>query len=143
LTRLLGAGLAWLAILVAGALGNAVSALLRAPDFSAIGASTALFGAIGIISGYLRHRQVVPWRGGIRRWAPVSAGVLLLVFLGFGGERTDVGAHVAGFAVGGLLGLALSRLGHRVPQGPRAQWCYGGAAVALVALAWALAIGSG
>ena len=86
---------------------------------------------------------MVPWRGGIRRWAPLSAGILLLVFLGFGGENTDVGAHVAGFAFGGLFGLALGRWGHYLPQGPRAQWLYGLATVGLLAAAWLLALYSG
>lgn len=141
--QLLGAGLAWLAILLTGALGNALTASLQAPGHTAIGASTALFGALGIVAGFLRQRRVVPWRGGIRRWAPLSAGILLLVFLGFGGENTDVGAHVAGFALGGLLGLVLGRWGHHLPQGPRAQWLYGLAALGLVAVAWLLALGSG
>ena len=55
--------------------------------------------------GYTRQRRTVPWRGGITSWAPLAAGILLLVYLGFGGERTDVGAHVAGFAVGAVLGF--------------------------------------
>jgi hypothetical protein len=32
---------------------------------------------------------------------------MLLVYLGFGDERTDVGAPVAGFMVGGILGITL------------------------------------
>jgi rhomboid protease GluP len=141
--QLLGAGLAWLAILLTGALGNLLNASLQPPDHAAIGASTALFGALGILAGFMRQRRVVPWRGGIRRWAPISAGILLLVFLGFGGERTDVGAHVAGFAIGGLLGLALGRWGRHIPQGRRAQWLYGLVAAGLVAGAWSLALLSG
>ncbi len=117
--------------MLTGTLGNALSAWLQTPVHAAIGASTALFGALGIVAGFLRQRRVVPWRGGIRRWAPLSAGILLLVFLGFGGERTDVGAHVAGFAIGGLSGLALGRWGHHLPQGRRAQWRYGLATVGL------------
>lgn len=138
--ELLGAGLAWLAILLAGGLGNLLNAELQAPSHAAIGASTALFGALGIVSGCLRQRRIVPWRGGIRRWAPLSAGILLLVYLGFGDERTDVGAHVAGFAVGGAIGLALGRSGHQLPHGPVAQWGYGAAALGLLALAWLLAL---
>jgi rhomboid protease GluP len=108
--QLLGSGLAWLAILLAGALGNAVNAALQAPDHTAVGAPTAVFGALGVVSGYTRQRRTIPWRGGLRRWAPLSAGILLLVYPGFGGERTDVGAHVAGFAVGAVLGWAVGAL---------------------------------
>jgi rhomboid protease GluP len=138
--QLFGAGLAWLAILLTGIVGNALDAFLQAPDHAAVGASTALFGALGIVSGYTRLRRKVPWRGGIRRWAPLSAGVLLLVYLGFAGERTDVGAHVAGFVVGGLLGLALGRWGDRVPRGPGAQLVYGLLAAGILTLAWLRAL---
>jgi hypothetical protein len=78
--QLLGSGLAWLAILLAGALGNALNALVQSPKHTAIGASTAIFGALGILSGYMRRSRVVPWRGGLRRWAPLAGGVMLLVF---------------------------------------------------------------
>jgi rhomboid protease GluP len=97
--QLLGSGLAWLTILLAGALGNAVNALVQSPEHAAIGASTGIFGALGILTGYMWRSRVVPWRGGIRRWAPLGAGIMLLVFLGVSGERTDIGAHVAGFAM--------------------------------------------
>ncbi len=138
--ELLGSGLAWLAILVAGAIGNALDALVHQGGRTAIGASTALFGALGILSGHARRSQIIPWRGGLRRWAPIGAGIMLLAFLGFGGERTAVTAHVAGFAVGVALGLALAHLGERVPQGARAQRVYGALAAGLFALAWLLAL---
>ena len=138
--QLLGSGLGWLAILLVGALGNALNALFHAPGHSAIGASTALFGALGLLAGHARKSRVVPWRGGLRRWAPVGAGIMLLAFLGFGGERTDVGGHVAGFVAGGALGFALAHAGDRLPQGARAQRIYGALACALLALAWLSAL---
>ena len=140
MAELLGSGLAWLAILLAGALGNALDALVHPAGQTAIGASTAWFGALGILSGHARRSQIVPWRGGLRRWAPLGAGIMLLAFLGFGGERTAVGAHVAGFAVGVLVGLALAHAAGRVPQGPGAQRIYGALACGLFAFAWLLAL---
>lgn len=140
--EVLGSGLAWLAMLVAGALGNALDAAFHAAGHTAIGASTALFGALGILSGYARRSRIIPWRGGLRRWAPIGAGIMLLTFLGFGGERTDVGAHVAGFAVGVAIGFALACGGDRVPQGARAQRVYGLLAAGLFALAWLFALAS-
>lgn len=139
-SQLLGAGLAWLGMVIAGALGNTLDAFLQSPDHTSIGASTAIFAAVGMLSGHLRRSRRVPWRGGLHRWAPLSAGILLLVFLGTSGARTDVGAHVAGFATGGFLGLALAQLADRVPHGPRAQWLYGIAAGCLLAVAWLRAI---
>lgn len=139
-SQLLGTGLAWLAILAAGGLGNALNAVLQPTDHTAIGASTAVFGALGILSGHARRSRVVAWRGGLRRWAPVAAGIMLLVFLGTEGERTDVGAHVAGFAVGGVIGLILAHCAHQLPQGCGAQRLYGLLACGLFALAWLLAL---
>lgn len=141
LAQQVGPGIAWLAILLTGVLGNLANAWLRGPEHAAIGASTALFGALGLLSGYLRHGWRMPWRGGIRRWAPLSAGILLLVQLGTSGERTDVGAHLLGFAVGVGGGLALAAAGPHLPRGPRAQLLCGALALALLALAWALALG--
>jgi membrane associated rhomboid family serine protease len=134
--QLLGSGLAWLAILLGGIVGNVLDAFLSAPERVAVGASTALFAALGLLAGYWRRARIVPWRGGMRRWAPLAAGVLLLVQLGTGGERTAVGAHVAGFAVGIVEGLLLAHFAARIPRGPHAQLLYGALACGLVGLAW-------
>jgi membrane associated rhomboid family serine protease len=138
--QILGSGLAWLAILMAGTLGNALIALVQAPEHTAIGASTGIFGALGMLSGYMRRSRVVPWRGGLRRWAPLAAGIMLLVFLGFSGERTDIGAHVAGFAMGGVMGFILAPPAARLKNDPRMQWLSGTLACALFFLAWLLAL---
>ncbi len=138
--QLLGTGLGWLAILLVGALGNEINALVHSAGHSAIGASTAVFGALGILSGYTRTSRSVPWRSHIRRWAPVGAGIMLLAFLGFGGERTDIGAHVTGFAIGVAAGLALARAGGLLPHRPWAQRVCGALALALLALAWVMAL---
>ena len=138
--QLLGPGLAWLAILLAGTLGNLLAAALRAPDHTAIGASTAVFAALGIVSAFTRQRRWLQRDLRLRQLAPLGAGVLLLAYLGFGGERTDVGAHVAGFAVGLAVGWVLARWYERVPRGPRAQWRYGGLAACTLLMAWLVAL---
>jgi rhomboid protease GluP len=140
LAQLLGPGLAWLAILLGGALGNALNALLHPAAHTAVGASTAIFAALGILAALTWRRRAGLWRHGLRRWLPLAAGVMLLAYLGFGGERTDIGGHVAGFAAGAALGVGLAYAGDRVPQGAGAQWIFGGAALALFALAWLLAL---
>jgi membrane associated rhomboid family serine protease len=140
--RLLGSGLAWLTMLMAGALGNALIALVQAPEHTAIGASTGIFGAVGILTGYMWRSRIVPWRGGLRRWAPLGAGIMLLVFLGFSGERTDIGAHVAGFAVGGVMGFILAPAADRLENNSRVQWASGALACGLFFLAWLLALRS-
>ena len=138
--QLAGTGLGWLLILLAGALGNGLNAALHGPMHTSIGASTAVFAALGILSGHAWSMRAVRWRGGLRRWAPIGAGIMLLAFLGFGGERTDVGAHVSGFAIGAATGFALGRTGHRLPHGPDAQQVYGATTCGLVLLAWLLAL---
>jgi len=136
----LGAGVAWLAIVAAGALGNGVNAVFQPPAHTAIGASTAIFGALGVLSAYVQRAQSTRWRSRVRRWAPVAAGIMLVAWFGMGGAGTDVGAHVAGFAVGAGLGFALARLSPDTLDRPAVQWLSGAAACALVALAWAQAL---
>jgi rhomboid protease GluP len=138
--QLLGTGLAWLVILLTGAVGNVLNAAFHGPSHAAIGASTAVFAALGILSGHAWSARAVRWRGGIRRWAPIGAGLMLLAFLGFGGERTDVGAHVLGFAIGAASGFLLGRAGWRLPKGALAQGVFGAIACGLLLLAWLMAL---
>jgi rhomboid protease GluP len=49
--------------------------------------------------------------GRIYRWGPVIAAVALLAYTGAGGERTDIGAHIWGFAAG----LGAGALAERIP----------------------------
>ncbi len=141
----LGAGVGWLAIVAAGALANLFNAwLLQTPGDVSVGASTAVFAALGLLAGYSQRAasEQDPWRRGLRRFAPAAAGVLLLAFLGFGGERVDVGAHVLGFAVGLGAGLALWRAPAAWFAWTRQIWA-GAAAPVLVLLAWLVAAGAG
>jgi membrane associated rhomboid family serine protease len=140
LGQLLGAGLAWLMILLGGAGGNALSAWLHSASHSAVGASTAVFAAVGMLAALTWRQREPQWPHGLRRWLPLAAGVMLLAFMGFGGERTDIGGHVAGFAAGVALGAGLAYGGKRIPQGRRAQWAYGLTALALLTLAWVVGL---
>jgi membrane associated rhomboid family serine protease len=142
LAQSLGPGLAWLAILSAGGVGNALNALIHPAAHTAVGASTAVFAALGLIAALMLRHQASLWSRGLRRWLPLAAGVTLLAFLGVGGERTDVGAHVAGFSTGVAFGAGLSLAGPLVPQGPAAQRAFGAVALALFCLAWFAALGS-
>lgn len=103
---LAGRGLGWLSILAAGALGNYLNARLYQVGHLSVGASTAVFGALGFLGGWL---PVVRWRQpGRRRWQallPFGAGVALLGFMG-AGTGADLGAHLFGFLSGVLLGGA-------------------------------------
>jgi membrane associated rhomboid family serine protease len=134
----IGTGLACLAGLVGGAAGNLANAWWQGPDHAAVGASTAVFAALGILA-VRAWRQRSPMRG-LRRLAPLAGGVLLLVWLGMSGERTDIAAHVLGFAAGALLALPLSWLPLPLLQSRRLQQACGAAALALFTTCWVIAL---
>jgi len=103
LCRELGSGLAWSLLLGAGTLGNLVNAELQSANHSSVGASTAVFGAVGILAAL----SLVRYRRNLRkRWMlPVAAALSLLALLGTEGKNTDLVAHLFGFVYGGCLGL--------------------------------------
>lgn len=138
--QLLGSGLAWFSILLAGAAGNVVNAWLRQGPHTSIGASTAVFATLGMIASYVWIRRRSMRTAALVRWAPLVGGGILLGYLGLGGARTDVAAHVAGFGCGLLLGALYGRLGRRVVLGPSVQSALGGVTLALLVLAWVVAL---
>ena len=105
LCRLLGNGLGWFLILASGTLGNLMNILLHGNQHNSVGFSTAIFGTIGILSGY----QAASKRSAALKeiLLPLAAGAGLLAFLGAGGERTDLGAHFFGLLAGAGLGALL------------------------------------
>ena len=137
----LGAGVSWLAIVLGGTLGNIVNARLHSGDHSAVGASTAVFAALGLMVALALHHNRRRRISAVRRWSPLIAGVLLLAWTGMGGERTDVLAHVtglvAGLAVGFVCGFAPPGLLEQRPV----QVVAAVAALAILVGAWALALG--
>jgi membrane associated rhomboid family serine protease len=117
-----------------------------------VGASTAVFTALGLLAAHSwRLRSSYSQRWAVR-WAPLVGGIVLLGWFGSGGggsdgdldaasaTQVDVVAHATGFMVGCLLGAlaakpALGRLLDRVPQ-----WIAGLAALGSIAIAWACAL---
>lgn len=138
--RLLGPGLAWASITGAGALANYAEMLLAPANHRAVGASTAVFAALGLIAG-LAWRQRLTLRE--RRWnalAPLIAGICLLTLLGAGTEHVDVLGHGLGFLVGLAFGWLYARTG--IPRHHRRglQLATGAATLALLIAAWILAL---
>jgi rhomboid protease GluP len=136
LGSLVGSGVAVATALAAGACGNLLNAWFRAPHHYAVGASTAIFGVVGALSGAAFRRRRDGTAGTARAWLALGAGLGLLAMLG-SSEESDVGAHLLGFAVGVPFGWAL-------PQGRRAvtaaQVGCALASAAIVAIAWLLAL---
>jgi glutamyl-Q tRNA(Asp) synthetase len=107
--RSLGPWLGWALILMAGALGNGLNAASRMDaSFMSLGASTAVFGALGILTGYAIFQAIRDRAGttSFRYLVPFGGGLVLLSWMGVSSDpRIDVGAHVCGFGVGIVLGL--------------------------------------
>jgi membrane associated rhomboid family serine protease len=136
--QLLGAGVAWFSVLAAASAANLVNAFLQPELHASVGASTAVFATLGMLAAHAWWRRRDAAGRWAYRWAPLVAGVILLGFTGAGGERTDVLAHLTGFATGVLAGIAHAAL--RVPRGFVAQVVAGVAALAVLIAAWVLAL---
>lgn len=108
LCRELGSGLSWSLLLASGSLGNFINAAIQSPDHRSLGASTAVFGAVGLLAAistvrYRHHLQ--------KRWfVPVAAGLALLAILGTEGKNSDLGAHLFGFGSGIFFGICAEYL---------------------------------
>ena len=132
----LGPGVGLWLLLLAGAGGNAVTAAVHGGDHVSVGASTATFGAIGILAA-LRIIAGRAGAGGRRSWVVVAASLALLALLGTG-PHADLLAHLFGFLLGGALGLIAALTIRWVPPAP-VQWLLVAAAGAAVVGAWRVA----
>ena len=152
--RQIGSGTAWFLIVTGAALANLLEGLLGPAGHRSVGASTAVFTALGLMSAYSwRERYQLPQRWA-RRWGPLVAGVILLGWTGSGGggdsdsgpgpgsagENVDLIAHLAGFGVGILFGATAAsprvrRVLDRVPQ-----WAAAVAASGSIVIAWGCAL---
>lgn len=130
-----GVGL-WL-VLLAGVVGNLAAAFAQRGPHISVGASTAIFGALGILAA-LRVTSPERVRLGARRpWVILAATLVLLVVFGVGPD-VDVLGHLFGLLAGlgvGLLGAVLVRR----PLPALGQWLLVLAAVGALAGAWRLA----
>ncbi len=132
--QLLGPGVAWATVLAAAAAANLLNACIQPATHSSVGASTAVFATLGLLAAYAWRRRATEGGRWAYRWAPLVAGVILLGFTGAGGERTDVLAHLTGFAMGALAGVA--HAARRCPRGPAAQVVTGLVALLAIVGAW-------
>ena len=134
--RIVGPGVGTWLVVLSGVLGNAITALLTGDGHDAVGASTAVLGAVGVLSGLaiVRTRRAAGIRG--RAWLPLGAGLALLAMLG-SGKGTDLTSHLFGFVAGIALGATAAVL----PLQPRwRQYVLATTAIATVAGSWLLAL---
>ena len=137
--RILGSGIAWFSILLAGALGNLLNTLLLAAEHRSIGASTAVFAALGIVAGYVWRAKLMSQERWVYRNGPIVGGLALLMYTGTGDENTDIGAHLFGFVCGFGAGMLLTLAKDRFFD-TRWQLLAGAGAVLLVVGAWCIAL---
>jgi membrane associated rhomboid family serine protease len=142
LLPILGSGWTWLFVLLAGGAGSWLNAWgHRDIEHLSIGASTAVFAALGILVAAQCTMRVLAVRAVRVReiLLPVGAGLGLLAYLGVGDQQTDYTAHFFGLMAGTPFGVAgvWLRLGQRTPAAVQALVAW--AAAALLALCWAMA----
>lgn len=99
----------WLLLILAALAGNLAVAAMNYPGpYRSLGASTAIFAGIGLLTG--RAIRLVGRTGHPYRWramfVPLAAGLTVLGLYGAGGMQIDVGAHLTGFVAGLALGFA-------------------------------------
>ena len=112
---------------------------MQSPGHRSVGASTAVFGAVGILAALslVRHRHYLQ-----RRWLlPVAAALALLALLGTEGKNTDLGAHLFGFVSGIVLGLvAEHQVGKHGRPGMVLNALLSLSCIIVVVLAWWVAV---
>jgi membrane associated rhomboid family serine protease len=140
--RYLGSGVAWTLILLAAGAGNALDLALLPPTHRAIGASTAVFTALGVVATLLWRTESHRASTWARRYAPLIGATVLLAYIGTGDAGTDAVAHLTGFIAGLFAGAAFDFKRPRWLQSHRVQVSAGVGAVLLLAACWWLAVAS-
>jgi len=128
-----GPGVGLLLILLAGAGGNALTAVVHGTHHDSVGASTAMFGAIGILAA-TRAMSAGRHPAARKRWMIVAASLALLALLGTG-PGADLLAHLFGLLVGGGLGLVAAPA-LQWPLRPLTQWALAVAVLAFIDGVW-------
>ena len=109
---LFGRARGWLLLALGGVAGNLAVAALRYPGpYRSLGASTAIFAALGLLTGRAVRR--VARSGRPHRWrsflGPAGSGLAVLALYGAGVPPIDALAHATGFVAGAVLGFAAVR----------------------------------
>ena len=136
-SQALGPGTGLWVLLLSGAAGNALTALVHGAPYSSVGTSTLTFGAIGVLTA---QALVARWRGRPTRrrlWVVIVASLVLLAMLGTA-KGADILGHVFGLLAGAVLGL-VAGLARPRSVTPPIEWALVVAAMALVVACWWIA----
>jgi membrane associated rhomboid family serine protease len=144
--EMLGTGLGLFAVIGTGALANLANSWLNEPSFRSVGASTAVFAALGLLGGHRWQQRKLVRRLRRSSWIPLLAAAFLLAYLGsgarseLGAERIDVTGHLLGFGAGAVVGALQARLAPMSSTHARWQPAFAVAAFALWFGAWGFAL---
>lgn len=136
----LGSGVAWATILLAAGAGNGLDLVLLPATHRAIGASTAVFAALGLIAALMwraESRRASSWA---RRYAPLIGAAVLLAYIGTGDAQTDAVAHLTGFIAGLFAGASYDVRRPRWLRSRSVQAAAALGALSLLATCWWLAV---
>lgn len=136
----LGAGVGTFTVLAAGAAGNVLNAVWHVTGHRSIGASTAVFAAVGVLAATQMVLNRTEKRGFFATWGPVVGGMALLGMLG-ASPSSDIRAHGFGFGAGIVAGLlaAIPLRRRETALAGSTQLVFGIAALVTVVGSWVLA----
>lgn len=134
----LGPGVGLWLVLLAGAGGNLLTAAAHGRDHVSVGASTAIFGALGLLAGLQISPSGRPRSRARKWWVVVAASLALLAWLGVG-PNADLLAHLFGLLVGAGLGVIAGLTLRSILPAP-IQWLLVAGTGAAVYAAWRLAL---
>jgi len=129
-----GWGLGWLLILISGICGNILNAYFYNYGHRSIGASTAVFGAVGLLCAYQFIKRVRSRGSRFQIWLPLGAGLALLAFLG-ASTHTDIMAHLFGLLSGMVIGFGYYKFFPKTLAWPRQAGSLTAVALIII-LAW-------
>ncbi len=103
-SRFAGVGISWLLVLLSAAFGNYLNALFYQTAHNSIGASTAVFAAVGIMGAVGMKQYYQGKQFNFRYFVPLIGALGLFAMLGTS-PQSDISAHFFGFLSGVGMGL--------------------------------------
>ncbi len=143
--RYMGNGLAWLLIVGVASFSNLTNAFLKQSEpFCSLGASTAVFAALGLLAGYpigsyARTREPIETKDWL---VPLLSGCVLFAWMGGGDFPTDVTGHLWSFLYGGLVALPVARFSIESKIPSIGQKALLGVAALVIGASWYWAVAS-
>ncbi|MCK5784178.1 MAG: rhomboid family intramembrane serine protease [Desulfobacterales bacterium] len=134
-----GWGTGWFMILLTGITGNLLNAVSYKTGHISIGASTAVFGALGILSGHIFLKKVKVRSQRMKAWLPLGGGIALLAMLG-SGAHTDISAHFYGLIAGIIMGIFYT-ITAKQPPGVSLQITFLLMSLGILIISWMKALG--